>query len=505
MRQYILRTIARVVAAHISAQASCSVSLSYVGSVLIPGGAEISAFDPTTNQLFAIGPLGMFVFKVDESGSLSFVTHHYEELPENWEPTSIAADPMGRGFVSISWLPSPSDVLPGRIQFIDTRTGDLLSSVSAGYHPDCLAFTPDGNSLLVANECEPGVSDQPGALTVIDLSRISDASDLLSIPEISTYDFGELNLDTGITLDGLRISESFLSSPEIDIEPEYLAPSNEGVWVSLQENNALAYFNLISRRWSRISPLQPISMSFDGSDSDGIRITSHAGFLMMPQPDTIASFNIAGHDYLILANEGESGDSDMARLSKAMEMGMLDEALVDKLHTNYTAHEINNLMNLRISLIDGDLDHDGDLDQLMISGARGFAIHDASDGIQLWNSGSQFERITSQRWPEQFNSNDSRSDQSGPEPEGIATGKYGTRTLAFIGLERADAVFMYDISDPISPVFLDAVSLGDSCGRPEGLTYFVIHDQPFLSVSSEQGGCLTIYHIEDLIKDSTQE
>ena len=492
-----MHSITFILAFNSCAPAMGSVTLTQTSSLMVPGGAEISSFDPTANTLYTIGPLGIFVTRIDEHGALSFVTQLSEQLPGSWEPTSIAVDPRGRGFMAVSWIPSPGDLLPGLVQILDTESGETVTTFPAGYHPDCIAFTPDGSSLLIANECEPGISDRPGALTVIDLRGVTDAADLRTTPPSQTFDFSESNRSPGVTLDGLRITSTLVGTPEIDIEPEYLAPTNDGVWVSLQENNALAYFDLRLREWSQISPLQPISMPFDGSDTDGITITTHAGFLMMPQPDTINSIRISGHEYLVLANEGESGDLDMIPLSEALAAGIIDPALVDTLHASYSDHQLDNLMNLRISVIDGDLDHDGDLDRLMIAGARGFAIHDAQDGTQIWNSGSQFERITGLRFPDRYNNGDSRSDQSGPEPEGIALGKLGDRTLAFVGLERTDAVMMYDISNPSSPIFLDAVPLNASCGRPEGLSYFTIGQNHFLSISSEAGGCISIYRVQD--------
>jgi hypothetical protein len=56
----------------------------------------------------------------------------------------------------------------------------------------------------------------------------------------------------------------------------------------------------------------------------------------------------------------------------------------------------------------------------------------------VFDSGSDFERITAQQVPASFNSNgtpitfDTRSDNKGPEPEGVVLGKAFGRTYAFI-------------------------------------------------------------------------
>ena len=43
---------------------------------------------------------------------------------------------------------------------------------------------------------------------------------------------------------------------------------------------------------------------------------------------------------------------------------------------------------------------------------------------------------------------DNRSDDKGPEPEGVAVGKIDGRTYAFVGLERVGGVVVYDVTEP---------------------------------------------------------
>ena len=58
-------------------------------------------------------------------------------------------------------------------------------------------------------------------------------------------------------------------------------------------------------------------------------------------------------------------------------------------------------------------------------------------------------------FPEQFNSNheafkfDDRSDNKGPEPEGVTLGKIGEKTFAFIGLERASGTWCMTLATRI--------------------------------------------------------
>ena len=61
---------------------------------------------------------------------------------------------------------------------------------------------------------------------------------------------------------------------------------------------------------------------------------------------------------------------------------------------------------------------------------------------------------------------DGRSDNRGTEPEGVEVGRYGTRTFAFVGAERADAVVVYRLPLVGDPVFAGSLVTGY---RPEGL------------------------------------
>jgi hypothetical protein len=47
---------------------------------------------------------------------------------------------------------------------------------------------------------------------------------------------------------------------------------------------------------------------------------------------------------------------------------------------------------------------------------------------------------------------DARSDDKSVEPESVVT-KMGDKTILFVGLERADAVMVYDVSNPASKFY----------------------------------------------------
>jgi len=123
------------------------------------------------------------------------------------------------------------------------------------------------------------------------------------------------------------------------------------------------------------------------------------------------------------------------------------------------------------------------------------------------------------RWtllPDDFNSTndendsfDNRSDDKGPEPEGLALGKLFGRTYAFVGLERIGGIMVYDLSNPRAPVFqsyvnnrdfsVDAESAQAGDLGPEGLTFVPWWQsptwKPLLIVGNEVSGTTTVYQI----------
>lgn len=170
------------------------------------------------------------------------------------------------------------------------------------------------------------------------------------------------------------------------------------------------------------------------------------------------------------------------------------------------------LGRLNVTTTLGDPDNDGDFDELYVFGTRSFSIWDDT-GTLIFDSGDEFERKVAELFPNFFNSTndennfDNRSDNKGPEPEGITLGRVGGRTLAFIGLERVGGFMLYDVTDPFSPFFLDYVNNCDFSGDPEagtagdlgpeGLLFIDAKDSPnghpLLVVTNEVSGTTTIY------------
>lgn len=303
-----------------------------------------------------------------------------------------------------------------------------------------------------------------------------------------------------------------------DLEPEYVTFSADGTkaWVSLQENNAMVEVDIQSQQVVQIKGLGYKDWSqsaVDASDQDGqIRIVPQPVYGMY-QPDAISSVLIDGEQFILSANEGDAraygGFNEEVRLSSRI----LDAAAFP----NGTALKSNsNAGRLRVSSVMGDVDFDGDYDEVYAYGARSFSIWNASSEL-VFDSGDDFEQQVALVNPGQFNANnddntsfDSRSDDKGPEPEAITSGWIEGRLYAFVGLERVGGIMVYDITEPQSPLFVQYINnrnfsvveglpgAGDL--GPEGILFIPKSESPnernLIVLSSEISGTVSIFQVD---------
>ena len=131
-------------------------------------------------------------------------------------------------------------------------------------------------------------------------------------------------------------------------------------------------------------------------------------------------------------------------------------------------------------------------------GARSLTIWD-TEGKPVFDSGSQIAHLLAQRSPETFNSQgsagsfDNRSDEKGAEPQAIVS--LNGRLYAFLGLERAGGVVIYDVTNPNGAT--DSGTAGDVA--PEGIEFVPAQDSPtgmpLLLVANEVSGTTTVYAV----------
>ena len=192
----------------------------------------------------------------------------------------------------------------------------------------------------------------------------------------------------------------------------------------------------------------------DGKNKKGCIKIETAPVWGLYQPDAIATMQVDGEIYLLTADEGDPrdcrGHSEVKKAGKT------------KLPNGISEQDQKRLARLEISV--SEVDRARYPDRLLSFGGRSFSIR-LADGTLVFDSGDRLEREVARRWPAHFNSShdrnaemDDRSHKRGPEPEGITVGKVGDRTLAFIALERASVIAVYDVTDPRQPALLDMVS-----------------------------------------------
>lgn len=100
--------------------------------------------------------------------------------------------------------------------------------------------------------------------------------------------------------------------------------------------------------------------------------------------------------------------------------------------------------------------NEGDMD----GGSRGFSIWDI-EGNVVYDSGNEMDLYTMRvgHYPEE------RSGNKGNEPENVIYSEFGDFKLLFVGSERANLVFVYDVADVTAPVLKQVLPTGVG---PEG-------------------------------------
>jgi hypothetical protein len=287
--------------------------------------------------------------------------------------------------------------------------------------------------------------------------------------------------------------------------------------VTLQENNALAVVDVRKAKVTALVALgtkdhDTVANAFDASNRDDAINILPWPVVGMYQPDAIASYRARGKTYLVTANEGDARDYD----AFSEEERVADLVLDPTAYPNAQELQLDeNLGRLNSTTATGDTDGDGDIDLIHAYGARSFSIWSA-EGELVYDSGSDFERITADLIPDDFNSTndengsfDNRSDDKGPEPEAVAVGRVFGRSFAFIGLERVGGIMVYDVSNPVAPRFVQYINNRDFAGDaaagtagdlgPEGVLFIPRSKSPIkaplLVVTNEISGTTTLYAV----------
>jgi predicted extracellular nuclease len=495
--------------------------LTKVGGITSANGAEIPAFDPGSDRLFVVAGSTVDIYTVSNTGSLNAAGSLAAGItaPSGTEllPNSVA---VKNGIVAVAYAirETATGVQQiGRVGFFNAATGAFLNSVAVGALPDMLTFTPDGTKVLVANEGEPNSYNQAGSVDPEGSVSIIDIAGGVANATVQNVSFTSFNSQlTALRNAGVRITGPNATVAQ-DLEPEYIAVSPDGATarITLQENNAVAILDIASATITSILPLGAKNHNLPGNGIDAsdrdVDGTSAGGgrtniqnwpVFGLYQPDAIASFTVNGQTYYITANEGDA--RDYTGFTEELRVGAAGYVLDPSAFPDGTTLKQNaNLGRLTVTTATGDIEGDGDFDRIEAFGARSFSIWDAN-GNQVFDSGDQLEQITAAKTPTLFNSDgtaasfDTRSDNKGPEPEGVTVGVINGRTYAFIGLERTGDVIVYDVSNPSQPAFVQYINTPEDVA-PEGLTFISAADSPtgksLLVTANEVSKTVTVFEV----------
>lgn len=281
---------------------------SYATGQFDVSAAEIPAFDAASKRLFVVNA---------QSGSVDVLDLADPAAPQKIDQIDASAVLAGaeinsvavsNGLVAVA-IQAPVKTDPGRVALYRASDLQLLGSATVGAQPDMVSFTPDGRTVLLANEGEPSDDyqvDPEGSISVVDVSTPS-------APVVRTAGFGAYDgQEAALRAQGVRIYGPGATASK-DFEPEYIAVSADGrtAWVTLQENNALARVDIASASVNAVLPLGykdhgTTGNELDASDSGVIEIRNWAGVRGMYLPDSIASYSAGGKTYLVTANEGDA-------------------------------------------------------------------------------------------------------------------------------------------------------------------------------------------------------
>jgi len=459
------------------------------------GAAEITAFDPITKKLFVVR---------NENEGLANQLNQIEVIdfsnPSAMKSVgSISMLPFGGGVNSVAVhdgklaaaIQATDKQANGKVVVFKTSDLSKIAEVVVGALPDMVTFSPDGKYILSANEGEPSLdykNDPSGTISIISVAQNY---------AVTTIDFSSMaGQQAELKAKGFRIfgpGATFVK----DIEPEYITISEDSktAWVTLQENNAIAKINIETKSITNIFPLgfKDYSLAgneIDPSDEDQGYKPAKWNVKGMYSPDAITLLEDNGTPFLFTANEGDARDydggySEVLRV-KNKDVKLDATAFPDAANLKLDA----TLGRLNISKVMGDKDNDGDIDELYSFGSRSFSVWNGNTGAQVYDSKNELDKLCVDAGVY----DDKRSDDKSVEPEGITIGKVGNKKVAFVGMERSDAVAVYDLTTPSKPVFLQLLKCGDA---PEGLLFIPAKDSPtqksLLLVSSEGDGVIKVY------------
>lgn len=441
---------------------------SFSNGAAATNSAEIVAFDEDVDRLYIANSIGAKLDIVNFSNPASPVLISSISTTPYGNINSVVAHDS----IVVMAIENSNPQLNGSVVFLDYN-GNFLSQVTVGAMPDMITFNKNYTKILTANEGEPNATytvDPEGSVSIIDLTPgIAN----LTNANVTTIGLTAYNgQQVALVAQGIRIFSTSATVAQ-DLEPEYITISDDNTkaYVGIQEANALLTIDLTNNTIISLAALGYSSYgnasnnALDASDQSGaVLITGDLPIKGAYMPDAISFGTIGGQGYIFTANEGDSREFgsviDANRISSATFTNLDPVAFPDASILK------NNKFLGRLSALkySGDSDGDGDYDELHVMSGRSFSIRNATTGALVYDSKDLIEQIIANHptFAPIFNASNTsgapslknRSDDKGPEVEGIYFQTINGKPYVFLALERVGGVLVFNVENPLSPVYV---------------------------------------------------
>ena len=360
-------------------------------------------------EISAVTPDGRTVVYTDApNGQVGFLDITDPSAPRGLGTLLVGGEPTsvavrgGQLLICVDDTDGEFTAPSGRLVVVDVASRTELGTIALAGQPDSIALTEDGSLAAIAMENQRDEEATPVGGEEGELPQAPAGT--LAFVDLTgpVADWDDVHVDLVPALTAIGAYGA------TDPEPEYVSFNAEGqLALTLQENNAVAV-------------LTPDRADLAASDV----VAFDAGSVVVEDVDVVEDDTI----------DPTGSTDELPREPDAI--AWVGEGLVA------TANE-------------GDL----------FGGTRGwmvFSTDPATLGEVVFDSGNELEQLAIAQglYPE------SRSENKGVEPEGIAFAEYDGVPYAFVGSERANFVAVYEMSDPADPRYVQTLP---TTNGPEGL------------------------------------
>lgn len=501
-------------------------------------GAEIVAYDARTRTMLVTNGAATRIDVVSLADPTTPVLERSVDLsPYGADVQSVAAS---KG-LAVAVVTGATVLDPGTAVFFDIASGAVTATVPTGVLPDAVTWSEEGDVAVVANEGEPRCVTGPGRTPTRDATLAENPEGSITIIDVHAggrrvearqVTFGEFNSPTAkaaLLAKGVRVGTWPGSTVAQDLEPEYPVIDGKTAYVTMQENNAVAVVDLKAGVVVDIMALGTKDHSLEVDKMDASDRPSSAPVFSpqtwpvrgMYMPDAVDIVKHRGQTYLVTANEGDTrtyfagidneevvGQECFADEQRVRGLaGGLDPGSFGGTTNVALLRNNDNLGRLKVStVLPSTVNASGQYTSLASFGGRSMSVW-SSSGRLVWDSGRLFEQVVaaqdSGNWaaataPWATAPYDTRADDKGAEPEAVAVGEHKGRTYAFVGLERAGGVVVFDVTNPLSPSFLEWVRVPGQIS-PEGISFVPASTspskRPLVLVAHEISGTTAVFEL----------